>query len=259
MIKPETGREHRSPRILVADDSLMQREVAIRILRREGYSVSLAENGQDAVDAARNGSFDLILMDVEMPQMDGLEAAREIRAAERGTSFHVPMIAVTSTPIRQQCLAAGMDEFVPKPLSRAALLDAVRKLLGPGSSSDSTGGRKILVADDDPSVVESLRYALEASSFRVIVAEDGESALEMIRQHGPDLAILDLMMPKRSGLSVLEELRGSCRSSVPVIVITGCDFRALRTSAGDLGDIDYIAKPFPPNHVIERVRRMLVA
>lgn len=152
MTNAETGREHGSPRILVADDSLMQREIAVRILRGEGYSVSVAANGKEAVDAVRNGDFDLVLMDVEMPEMDGLEAARLIRAADPGTSSAVPIIAVTSTLSRQRCLSAGMDEFVLKPLSPAALLGAARKLLGLTGQSDSAGGRTILVADDDPSM-----------------------------------------------------------------------------------------------------------
>ena len=102
--------------ILVAEDSLMHQRFAVRLLEQQGHRVTLVNNGLAAVRAVREGHFDLVLMDVEMPEMDGLSATQLIRAEER-PGEHLPVVAVTATGDRQACLAAGMDDWLPKPLS----------------------------------------------------------------------------------------------------------------------------------------------
>jgi CheY-like chemotaxis protein len=118
-------------RILVAEDYRTNQEVARRHLEDAGHSVHIVNNGREAVDASIAQTFDLILMDVQMPEMDGLEATRRIRA---GTSAgaRVPIIALTADVAgvaRQACQAAGMDDVLSKPLRRDALLCAVQRWL----------------------------------------------------------------------------------------------------------------------------------
>ncbi len=118
-------------RILLAEDSLVNQTLAVGLLHKWGHTVEVAHNGIEAMNAAVNGNFDLILMDVQMPDMDGLEATREIRDQERGTSIHVPIIAMTANAMegdRDECLAAGMDGYVSKPFRRQELLDALLPL-----------------------------------------------------------------------------------------------------------------------------------
>ncbi|MDZ7617780.1 MAG: ATP-binding protein, partial [Patescibacteria group bacterium] len=106
-------------RILLAEDDSINQDVAVGLLELRGHCVEVAWNGREAVDLFRRETFDVILMDVEMPEMDGFAAAATIREIEEGTGKHTPIIAMTAhaqESLRQQCLAAGMDDYTSKPI-----------------------------------------------------------------------------------------------------------------------------------------------
>lgn len=118
-------------RILVAEDNLVNRELLHHILVRLGHTVVLAEDGQVAVHEHLQMPADIILMDVWMPVMDGLAAARQIRKNEEGTGHRVPIIALTAHAIkgdREACLEAGMDVYMTKPLRRENLIETITRL-----------------------------------------------------------------------------------------------------------------------------------
>jgi two-component system, sensor histidine kinase and response regulator len=124
--------EERSLRILLAEDNKVNQTLAVRLLEKWGHSITIAENGRDAVRAFESTSFDIILMDVQMPEMDGLEAAGSIRAKERMTGEHIPIIALTAHALsgdRERCLQAGMDSYVTKPISRKELQSAIQAVV----------------------------------------------------------------------------------------------------------------------------------
>jgi CheY-like chemotaxis protein len=113
-----------SLRVLVAEDNLVNQKLAAKLLEKLGHSVALAENGAEAVSQWQQSAYDLILMDVQMPEMDGFEATRRIREQEKSSGGHVPIVAMTAYAMsgdRERCLAAGMDGYVSKPVSLAAL------------------------------------------------------------------------------------------------------------------------------------------
>ncbi|MFC1572686.1 response regulator [Candidatus Eisenbacteria bacterium] len=117
--------------ILLAEDNLVNQKLATKILEKEGHTVTVANDGRKAVEAVKQEAFDLVLMDVQMPTMDGLEATATIREMERESGTHVPIIAMTAHTMmgdREKCLAAGMDEYVAKPIKVAALFTAVEAL-----------------------------------------------------------------------------------------------------------------------------------
>src|SRR5882724_6928829 len=108
--------------ILLVEDEAVNRIVATRILEKRGHKVTAVNNGLEAVAALSAQQFDLVLMDVQMPEMDGFEATACIRAQERTTGAHLPIIAVTAHTLdndRERCLAAGMDGYVAKPIHTA--------------------------------------------------------------------------------------------------------------------------------------------
>lgn len=117
-------------RILVAEDGLVNRRLALCVLQREGHEVTLTTNGENAVQALRCERYDVVLMDVEMPIMNGLQATREIRARERATGTYTPIVALTSNSNREECFAAGMDAFLAKPLRAEALKRVLRVVIG---------------------------------------------------------------------------------------------------------------------------------
>lgn len=143
--EPQQEAQPRVPRegnILVVDDNEINRIVAKEILQSEGFTISLAENGLQAVDKILNSKFDLVLMDCEMPEMDGFEATQRIRRqAEQGRSdlANLPIVALTAQAVRgdkERCLAAGMDGYVMKPVNRSELLDTIVQCLAPKNASD---------------------------------------------------------------------------------------------------------------------------
>ena len=120
----------KSLRILVADDNVVNRKVVKRMLERLGHTVTLANDGKEALSAIKTASFDLIMMDVQMPEMDGFEATRRIREWEAG-KIHIPIIALTAHAMdshREECLAAGMDSFLPKPILLESLKLQIERL-----------------------------------------------------------------------------------------------------------------------------------
>jgi signal transduction histidine kinase/DNA-binding response OmpR family regulator len=114
--------------ILLAEDNLVNQHLATRILEKQGHRVTLANNGKRAVAALKSEHVDVVLMDVQMPEMDGLEAATLIREQEKGTGKHVPIIALTAHAMQQDkqwCLVAGMDAYLSKPVRAHELIDLV--------------------------------------------------------------------------------------------------------------------------------------
>src|SRR4249919_3899607 len=113
--------------------------------------------------------------------------------------------------------------------------------------------QRVLIVDDDHEIVESVRYALEAKSFEVLVARDGNQGLAMAEREDPDLLILDMMMPKRSGFLVLEKLRRSRPVPLRIIMITANEGSRHKAYAEMLGVDDYIRKPFAIDRLMESV------
>src|SRR5262249_34933380 len=119
-------------RILLAEDNAVNQRLAVRLLEKHGHSVVVAGNGKEALSALEGPSFDLILMDVQMPHMDGLEATAAIREQEKAFGKHIPIIAMTAQAMkgdRELCLQGGMDAYVCKPIQPAQLWQAIAAVL----------------------------------------------------------------------------------------------------------------------------------
>jgi DNA-binding response OmpR family regulator len=117
--------------------------------------------------------------------------------------------------------------------------------------------KRILLVDDDAEIVESLRLALEGNGYTVLVARDGNQGLALSERENPDLVILDMMMPKRSGFLVLEKMRRTRETPMRVIMITANEGSRHKAYAEMLGVDDYIRKPFPMDRLIESVQRLI--
>lgn len=114
-----------------------------------------------------------------------------------------------------------------------------------------------MIVDDDFEIIEAVRYALEAAGYEVVVARDGNQGLALAERENPDLMILDMMMPKRSGFLVLEKLRRLRDEPLPVIMITGNEGSRHKAYAELLGVSDYIRKPFAMDRLMEAVNKLL--
>ncbi len=122
-----------SLRILVVEDNPINQRLATRLLEKQGHQVTLAADGREAVDTLQraNWEFDAVLMDIQMPEMDGLDATKEIRRLESGNAKHVPIIALTAHALKrdvERCLAVGMDRHLAKPIQKELLFAALQEI-----------------------------------------------------------------------------------------------------------------------------------
>lgn len=140
----------RQLRILLAEDNVVNQKLAVRILEKRGHTVEVANNGREAVNALEYGHFDLILMDVQMPEMDGFEATRTIRKREEITGEHIPIIAMTAHSMKgdkERCLDSGMDGYVSKPVQPKDLFEAVEGLISSDKEPISSDSNQLSVID----------------------------------------------------------------------------------------------------------------
>ncbi|HWZ42816.1 MAG TPA: response regulator [Candidatus Saccharimonadales bacterium] len=159
------GSPRQSLRILLAEDNLVNQTLAVRILQKQGHKVDLALTGSQALEKLAESSFDLVLMDVQMPEMDGLSATRAIRCQEEESGQHVPIVAMTAYAMegdRERCLDAGMDDYLAKPIHPAVLFRTIYQTLerlqpdtleknSPRASEESSG--RSVVSGPNPRVI----------------------------------------------------------------------------------------------------------
>lgn len=237
---------HRPLRVLVVDDHVVNQAVVSAVLRKWGHAVATALDGQEAVDKAAAESFDLVLMDLQMPEMDGLQATRLIRARELSHALpRLPIVAMTAramTEDRDQCREAGMDGFLSKPLNQPELfelLEMVGRQVGPAGAEDVApvdAGRPVLplIADPEtrrhviglfldtaPRQLERLQRAVEAGDAAVIAAT----------AHALRGAMSNFAMADVSHLEQLEELgrEGRLTSAPGTLARVEADIAALLT------------------------------
>jgi CheY-like chemotaxis protein len=140
-------------RILLAEDSLVNQKLVRALLERRGHSVVVANNGHEAVSAFAVQRFDLVLMDIQMPEMDGLEATEAIRRSERHSGIHTPIVAMTAHVLqgdRERCLEAGMDEYLSKPVRARRLFEAIEAMVGGPSGQPAAAPAEAPPAGDLP-------------------------------------------------------------------------------------------------------------
>jgi two-component system sensor histidine kinase/response regulator len=216
-----------SLKILLAEDNPVNQKLASRILEKSGHHVTVASNGREAVEKTTKEKFDLVLMDVQMPVMGGMEATRLLRERERSTGFHVPIIAMTAHAMKgdkERCLDAGMDGYVSKPIRTSDLeaeMKRVSKANKPGARVVATGektldagellarveGDRVLIGElcgmfrqDYPKHISAIRDALARGDV-----DDLQRAAHTLKGTLANLAACD-------GKDLAEQLEGASRS-----------------------------------------------
>jgi CheY-like chemotaxis protein len=160
-------------RILVAEDNLNNQKVAVSLLAKQGHSVVVVGDGREAIEAIERESFDLVLMDIQMPDMDGLEATRRIRECERITNTRIPIVAMTAHAMsgdREKCLAAGMEAYISKPIRWRELVEVIASV---------TASSKPVTTFSVDKGDTSEQHAVEAPRFSGHTSESGP---DMVRR-----------------------------------------------------------------------------
>ena len=278
------ARDFPHARILLAEDDPINQKVTREQLEKAGLRVDVADNGIEAVAMVRETDYDLILMDLQMPLMSGLDATRAIRAQPgRGT---VPIIAITVGDFEEDrltSLAVGMNDHIPMPVEPARLYSAVLRWLptsigltattrpaSPEAARNSRIGRvepdmpatrrksaTILCVDDEPINLDVLRETLQ-QAYNLIFTRNGRDALRAARKHLPALILLDIQMPDMDGYEVCRRLKADpATEEIPVIFVTSHSEQINEKAGFDAGGVDYITKPIAPLILQARVRNHL--
>jgi CheY-like chemotaxis protein/HPt (histidine-containing phosphotransfer) domain-containing protein len=166
-------------RILLAEDNVVNQKVACGTLGKIGYKVDVVSNGAEAVAAWETGRYHIILMDCQMPVMDGYQATREIRLRERGTS-RIPIIALTADAMQgaeQQCREAGMDDYLTKPLDRTRLAETIDRHL----ASADPGSNPMSTTDTFPPPVADADAPVDWKNFMKVTDGDQKFAQELVQ------------------------------------------------------------------------------
>jgi signal transduction histidine kinase/CheY-like chemotaxis protein/CHASE3 domain sensor protein len=205
------------PLILVVEDNAEAAEILARHLEAGGFRMSFARTGNEAVAMARELKPVAITLDILLPEIDGWEVLRRLKADELTWNIPVVVVSVSDNPALGRALGAR-DYFV-KPVDRDALLSRLNEYAF--TTQVLHGETRVLVVDDEPANLDLLQALLEPEGFRVLKSSGGREGIEMARAQQPHLILLDLMMPEVTGFDVVEALRtDEATRSIPIMVLT---------------------------------------
>lgn len=267
-----------SLRILVVEDNAANLSLMEYLLRAYGHTVSTATNGEQGLAMARRDPPDVILMDLQMPGMDGFEAAQHLKGDP--LLQRIPLVAVTALAMvgdREKILTAGFDGYLAKPIepetfvgqverfhtesSRpSAPVPTVRTPEAPSTPAPQRASAKtILVVDDTLANLKLSRNILESLGFNVVTASTVEEGLRVALEAPPDLILSDVHIGRRTGFDLLSGVRDDERlRRIPFLFITSTvKGTPERVMALGLGAADFIERPIAPEEFIERVTRWI--
>ena len=254
-------------RILLAEDNPVNQKVTLSLLKRLGYQADIANDGEQAIAAVARQTYDVILMDVQMPHMDGHSATRHIRA--QADSLEQPwIVALTANAMeddQRACLAAGMNDFASKPIrlkQLGELLERARQarqaqLHGGDRHNDGSAGgdsnfvrptatgplagRVLLAADNEP-IQAHLASMIDSTEAELHCVGDGVQAVEAALAEPFELVLMDLQMPELGGLEALQLLRRALYNG-PIVMLTAHAFIKERDTALQAGADGFLSKP----------------
>ena len=257
-------------KILIIEDNFMNLEMSRELLVRRGHEIFSAENATEGIKLARQKSPDLILMDLSLPEMDGLTATKILK--QDPLTKNISIVAFTAMVMqgdKDKAYGAGCTGFISKPINVSTFSSIVdsfieKKTEQPviesetqvtehieentvleGKSVSRYNWHKVLIVDDNPMNAELLKDILEQIGQSSVIAYSGREALDAITQHRFDLILLDIMMPEMSGFELIECFKSDKSiSEVPVVFISALNETSDIVKGLDLGSYGYITKPY---------------
>jgi len=243
---PAKVAERKEARVLIVDDERNLRKTLADILKDEGYQVTTAGTGEEAVDLCRKERYDVVLMDVRMPGIDGVEAFRRIRRHQEGVRV-IMMSAYTVEELKHAALDEGAVAFLTKPLD----MDKVSKLIAEVKDT------AILVVEEDVQTAGPLQAKLKEQGYWVTVTNSPHDALELVEQIRFDLILIDAKLPCMNGLELYLAIKEITPTSA-AIMITGMDkeFEQIAREAVRRNAYTIVRKPLDIDHVLGLLNRV---
>ena len=241
------------PRILLASHKRENQLITRRILEKAGYAVDIADNGRQAVDMASSAPYDLLIMDIELPEMDGLAAAIQIRHSLRAKDL--PIIAlgsITDEALVRQCLSAGMNEFLPMPLDEQTLAACIDRWVSRPA---------VLIVDDMQDSRRLLEHFLEDAPWRAVFAKNGVEAIAAFkREEGISLILMDMEMPVMDGYTAARTIASLMgQNTIPIIAMTAHEGEAEIAKCRKAGCTGHISKPVTRERLLHTLSTHLQA
>jgi CheY-like chemotaxis protein/HPt (histidine-containing phosphotransfer) domain-containing protein len=239
-------------KVLLADDNPDGQKLAKKFLDNAGYTVDTANNGKEVVAAFKKYHYDLILMDIQMPEMDGFEATKHVRKMETGER-RTPIIALTAHAMkgyREQCIANNMDDYVTKPLNRKVLLETVDKWIDMYPV--------VMVVDDIEENRRLIENYLKGESVRAVFASNGKEAIEHFKKQRVSMILMDMEMPEMDGYTAagnIRELEGG--KEIAIAAMTTHDGTEEIRKCLEAGCSSHLPKPIRKAALFKLIRETL--
>ena len=233
--------------VLVVDDNEDLLETFAMILKRRGFSVQTADNGVSAVDRFKEQSFDVILMDIVMPEMNGVEAFKKIKEIQPGASI-ILMTAYSEEELIQTAKDEGAHQIIHKPIRIDQLIELI---------NEAAASQPILVVDDDADICETLTKVLELQGYEVLMAGSGEEAVTISQEKTCQMAFIDVKLPNIDGLETLLRLK-DINPEILTIMMTGFrnEVKEALDKAQAASAITCLYKPFDPTEAADIVKKI---
>lgn len=255
-----------NPKILVVEDHPLNMKLVRSLLQISGYQVLEAEDAETAIQMASSLQPDLILMDIQLPGMDGLEATRIIKS--RKESENIPVVALTSYAMpgdeekARESLCSG---YITKPIDTRKFIATIQQFLDlrpatnePEPAKGSSSKPRILIVDDDPLNIKLLKAKLPADRFETLSASNGPMAIQKVLRDVPDLVLLDIMMPGMDGFSVSRWIKGNpATEEIPIILITALEGSENKIKGLEAGADEFLNKPVNSIELLARINSLL--
>ncbi|MAZ86662.1 MAG: hypothetical protein CL693_03380 [Cellvibrionaceae bacterium] len=252
--------------VLVVDDDEINLLIVSELLTKTGLQVDLVDDGAKALDRLEQRQYDLVLMDIEMPVMGGLQAVEVLRKQPWGKD--VPVVAMTAHALvgdGERFLAAGMNAHLTKPFEPQDLygvlahwLKIEEPLLSTNTPDTKSQKPTVLVVDDEPDNIRLMMSVLQ-EQYTVLAATNGEKALQLAASDkAPSAIILDVLMPGMSGFEVCKALKfDPATEQIPVIFVSGLDSEEHYREGLEMGAVDFLSKPVSPVLLLARLSKLL--
>jgi len=261
----------RNKRILIVDDDALVRRVTTFMLKKADAVTDVAENGQVALEKLQYGQFDAIVLDINMPLLNGYETAEKIRSGEVPNYQSIPILCYSSETaniIKAKARRAGMDGFLVKPCSQGDLVRELANVLGqrnrrvrPEVGAPTFADKVVLLAEDSNFNRIIVSEYLQRWGIKVLVVEHGQAVLDMLASQQPiHLILMDLHMPGMDGLQATRAIRASegAFRNIPIIALTGDFDEASVAEAYAAGTNDFITKPVDIAVLCEKLNRLFL-